>query len=141
MTPTSDDIARIRRMIAEPTTTTYTDQVLREWLARYALVDRNGIEPQYLAQYSPPIYADNTDWIATYDFNAVAADVWAEKASSLASRYDFRDDRGQDFKRSQGYQQALAQSRYYRSRRASGHIQLKPATGRVADSPIINEAE
>lgn len=120
MTATADQIARLRRMINEgETSTTYTEAVLREMLESYPLIDQAGYSPTYRDG------TQNTDWTPTYDLNAAAADVWAEKAAALATQYDFATE-NQGFRRSQAYQAALQSSRYYNSRRAIKTIRQQP---------------
>jgi hypothetical protein len=111
MAASAADIARLRRMAAEPTTTTYTDAVLSTTIERYPVRDADGLAPT------------DTDWTATYDLNSAASDVWSEKAAALASAFDFTAD-GADFKRSQAAQQAQSMASYYRSRRYARGVPL-----------------
>ena len=67
----------------------------------------------------------NIWWIATYDLNAAAADVWDEKAGTLAANFDFSAD-GSNFSRSQAYEQALKQAGRYRARRSKTTITMRP---------------
>ena len=112
-------IARLRRMIAEPTTTTYSDLVLAGLIEARPLTDVNGLEPFTLVSVTlnVPTYTDNSSWLPTYDLNAVAGELWAEKANLLAGNFDFNAD-GASYQRSQAYEQAMKQSRYYLARRA-----------------------
>lgn len=105
-------VTELRDMIAEPTTATYSDDDLLTVLAKYPLIDSSGYEP------------DESSWTATYDLNAAAANLWSRKASALAAMYDFKADGG-DFKRSQLYENAKAQARYYGSRRMPGSFSVK----------------
>ena len=112
-TPTSDMIARLRRMTAEPITSdTYTQGDLQEAIASYTVLDANGTEP------------DDYGWLGAWDINQAAADVWEEKASLVAVDFDFAADGG-DYKRSQVHTQMLAMARRYRSMRLSGALELK----------------
>lgn len=104
MTPTLDQIARVRAMTAT-TTADYPDAALISAIARYPLLDADGRKPT------------DAGWTPTYDLHAAAADVWEEIAARLASQYDFDAD-GARFARSQTHQHALAQARYHRARRA-----------------------
>ncbi|MCK9358198.1 MAG: hypothetical protein M0R22_13815 [Dehalococcoidia bacterium] len=104
MAASAAHIAELRDYIAEPTDDTYSDDDLSTVIEKYPLIDSSGNEP------------DETDWTATYDLNAAAANLWGRKASALAAMYDFKADGG-DFKRSQLYENAKAQARYYGSRR------------------------
>ena len=120
-------ITQLRRMIAEPTTTTYSDAVLSEIILAHPLIDSSGNFP------------DEDDWTATYDLNAAAADVWDEKAAGLASDYDFNAD-GASFSRSQAYEQASHMARKYRSRRSAVTIRLIKAP-KEADSIDFTEED
>ena len=111
MAASAADIARLRRMAAEPTTTTYTDAVLSTTIERYPVRDADGLAPT------------DTDWTATYDLNAAASDVWSEKAAALATAFDFTADGG-SFQRSQSAKQAQLMASYYRSRRYARSVVL-----------------
>lgn len=125
MAATAEQVARIRRMTAEATTDTYSDDDLEGYIERYPLVDARGEDPWIESETTPGTLEENPDWTPTYDLNAAAADIWAEKSATLAQDYDFQADGGQ-YSRSQAYQQAMAQSRYYRSRRSPKTITLRP---------------
>ena len=118
MAASAADIARLRRMVAEPGTTNgYTDTILSEAIERYPVAD---------ATNELPVDEDgiaNTAWTATYDLNSAAADVWMEKAAALASVYDFAADGG-DYKRSQAAKQARDMVAYYRARRSARSVRL-----------------
>jgi len=111
VTVVAEVITRLRRMVAEPTTTTYADAVLSSAIERYPVMDEDGYEP------------DEDDWTATYDLNAAAAEIWTEKAATLVAGYDFQAG-GATYNRSQAYQQAMAQARHYMSRRQVRPIRL-----------------
>lgn len=113
-------LAALRRMVAEPTSATYSDQALSAFIEAYPVIDAKHRDP-----------ADD-EWEATYDLNAAAQDIWSEKASALAGGFDFSADGGQ-YSRSQQYQQAMAQARYYGARR-------KAASKRIVKSPKEREA-
>jgi len=134
--PTSDMIARLRRMTAEPLTSdTYTQGDLQEVIARYPVLDSNGTEP------------DDYGWLGAWDINQAAADVWEEKASLVAMDFDFAADGG-DYKRSQMHAQMLTMARRYRSMRQTGALELKAypkprgavrLTGWIGNLPEIDE--
>jgi len=113
MAATESQVAELRRKVVEPTTDTYGDSVLAEYIEKYPLIDADGNLP------------DEADWTARYDLNAAAADVWDEKASALSANYDFQADGG-SYQRSQAYDQAMKQARYYRSRRSARTSQMIP---------------
>lgn len=133
MTATAEQLARLRRMVNEPATTTYSDSELQEIIQLYPLIDANGHRPV-------GVDGDVNDaWMPTYDLNAAAADIWHEKAAALAGNYDF-STQGQSFNRSQAYQQAMQQARYYRSRRSAMTIMATPEPKyEAADYELGNE--
>ena len=86
MTASAAQIAQLRRMVAEPATTTYSDAALQGYIEAYPLLDQRG-EPPYTYDYAtPPAQVANPEWIATYDLHAAAADVWEEKAATTAAQ-------------------------------------------------------
>jgi hypothetical protein len=121
MTATAAQIAEVRRMIAEPTTTTYTDVLIQGFIERYPLVDDLGQEPYYYSGGTPPEKTVNESWVPTYDLCAAAADIWGEKAAALAGDYAFSAD-GATFNRNQAFEQYTKRERYYRSRRSARTI-------------------
>lgn len=112
------DIARLRRMVAESGTATYTDSSLRTTISGYPLPDVTGEWP-YLASGSV-----NTDWTGTWDLAAAAADVWEEKGAALAGSFDFTAD-GATFHKSQTVEQYERQARKWRSRRSPGNHEMR----------------
>ncbi len=116
MSATAAQIAQVRRMVAEPTTTTYSDATIQGYIETYPLRDERGQEPYTWLLNNPPTQSANPQWIATYDLHAAAHDIWDEKAALLAGNFDFSAD-GAAFSRSQAHQQAQAQARYYAARR------------------------
>ncbi|MBI4916869.1 MAG: hypothetical protein HY825_13560 [Acidobacteria bacterium] len=117
--------AALRRMTAEPTEETYSDAALATMIETYPLVDARGEEPLIESETTPGTLEANPDWVATYDLAAAAADIWAEKAGALAADYDYQADGGR-FDRSQAYEQAMKQSRFYRARRSPSTVTLVP---------------
>lgn len=116
MTATAADIARLRRMVAEPTDAGgYLDVVLAAAIERYPLLDADGYD------------STDADWVATYDLNSAAAEVWQEKAAALTGNFDFSAD-GASFSRSQAHAQAAKQARYYAARRMPTTITLVRVT-------------
>ncbi len=136
MAASAADITRLRRMVAEPTTTNgYTDTVLSEAIARYPVVDAAGESP------TDEDGNANSEWTPTYDLNSAAAEVWMEKAAALASAYDFTADGG-SFSRSQMIKQAQGMAAYYRARRAARSVRLEAKLNPVdAQDWIGNLAE
>jgi hypothetical protein len=116
MTVTDAQIAKLRRMVAEPTASTYSDDDIESYIDECAVMDENGEDPTYLdTSTTPPTVTDNDDWIATYDLNAAAANIWEEKAAALQERFDFAADGG-NYKVSQAHENALKMAGKYRSR-------------------------
>lgn len=111
MSCSADDIAQVRRMVAESTTTTYADADIEVYIEKYPIIDSEGY------------FTDNDDWTATYDLNAAAADIWAEKAAAVAVNFDFQAD-GANFSRSQEFEMASRMSAFYRSRRNIKAVRL-----------------
>jgi len=115
MSATAEQIAKLRRMVAEPTLTTYSDTDLAGYIEAHAVVDANGMEPLFYAGVNQGMVANPT-WMSTYDLNSAAADVWEEKAAAPAEDFDMEAD-GAQLSRSQVYEHYMKQARYYRSRR------------------------
>jgi len=109
-------IAALRRMVAEPTTTTYSDALLINFIEAYPHLDEQGELPYTLSSATPPAQTPNDNWIPTYDLHAAAGDVWEEKASTIVHKFDFSADGG-SYSASKQYEQYMAQARYHRSRR------------------------
>lgn len=140
MAATDEQIAQVRRMTAEPTTATYSDALIQATIERYPLIDERGEAPYtWETSTTPPTQDPNEDWIATYDLNAAAADIWDEKAAALAANYDFATQ-GQSFQRSQAFEAAARAARYYRSRRAARTLRLRPEP-RVAGDEVLSDAD
>ena len=124
MTVTAAQIAQLRRMVDEAETTTYDDDLLEDYIEAHPTLDERGEVPYtWDTSTQPPTKDDNAGWIPTYDLNATAADIWTEKAAVLAQDYDFRADGG-DYTRSQAYEQAMKQARFWQARRKPGTIRL-----------------
>lgn len=124
MAATAEQIARLRRMVAEPTETTYDDDTLVEYIERYPRLDERGQAPYtWDMSTTPPTQEENEDWVPTYDLHAAAADVWEEKAAAFAGKSDFAADGG-TYHLSQQYDQMMARVRYHRARRSSGTSKL-----------------
>jgi hypothetical protein len=113
---TAAQIAQLRRMVAEPTQTTYADAALTTIIESYPTMDELGQMPYYWSSAVPPVKTANTNWIATYDLNAAAAQIWEEKAAVPAADFDMTAD-GANLARSQVYEQAMKQARHYAAKR------------------------
>lgn len=134
MAATVEMVARLRRMVAEPTDATYKDEDLAQAIENHPLVDARGeaplVEGGELIGGTAGVLEENPYWEATYDLNAAAADIWEEKAAALVGDYDFRAGDNQ-FNRSQAHLQAMRQARHFRSRRSPGTYQLRPEPKKV----------
>jgi len=106
------DVATLRRMTAEPTTTTYSDSLLSEYIGKYPLTDATGYQPEEL------------NWTPTYDLNRAASDIWYEKASTHVGDYAFTAD-GSTFHREQAYQQAMKAASRYASMAAPSSLTVR----------------
>ena len=134
MAATEAEIARVRRMVNEPTTETYSDDDIADAIERYPLIDERGAEPYtWDVSTSPPTRDWNEDWIPTYDLNAAAADLWGEKAAVVAQDYTFSADGG-SYSRADVLRQYQERERYYRARRRAN-------TTRMVMSPSPGDAE
>lgn len=109
-------IAAVRRMVAEPTTMVYSDALITEFIEAYPCLDEQGEEPFMLSSATPPVHEVNPNWMPTYDLNAAAADIWAEKAAAISHAVDFSADGG-SYSMSKQYEQYMKNSRQYRARR------------------------
>lgn len=94
---------RVRGMVAEPSTDTYTDDQVDAFIEAYPLPDADGLAPT----------AD--DWTATFDLNGAAADIWQEKAALLTGKFDVGTD-GNSISRNQLFQNANRMVKLYRAR-------------------------
>lgn len=129
------DIERFRRMVAEPGTATYSDSALITTISHYPLPDVAGEWPLLTSGSA------NTDWIATYDLAAAAADVWSEKRTAFVGNFDFTAD-GATFNKSQVYEQYSKEERKWRSRRSLGtHTMVPYPAPTLSDVWIGNLAE
>jgi hypothetical protein len=101
------DVARLRRMVAEPTPDTYSDADLAAAIERYPVPDIDGYWP------------DEVDWLPSYDLALAASEIWSEKAAAVAANFDFDAD-GAAFQKSQQVEQYERQARRWRSLRQPG---------------------
>jgi len=106
------DVSTLRRMVAEPTTTTYSDSLLSEYIGKYPLTDSYGYEP------------DETSWTPTYDLNRAASVIWYEKAMLYVGDYAFTAD-GSTFHREQAYAQAMKAASRYASMAAPASLTVR----------------
>lgn len=124
MTATADEIARVRRMVAEPTVDTYTDDAIEAVIELYPMTDEFGQEPYvWTVDDGLPTRTNNEFWAPTYDLYAAAAEIWQEKAGLLVDHTDFSADGG-NYSDSQKYDQAMKQVKFYLARRSARPIKL-----------------
>jgi hypothetical protein len=132
MTATAAQIAELRRMINEPTVTPYTDALVTGFIERYPQVDELGVSPYYWTQTTTvPTQTANPNWVATYDLNAAAADIWDEKAAALSVKYNFTADGG-TYAVSQAFEQADRMARRYRSRRSVKTVRMSSVAEQIS---------
>ena len=140
MAATAAQIAQLRRRTGLVGSTDYSDPDLAAYIERYPTLDDLGSEPgTWLMTTTPPTWDPNEEWIPTYDLAAAAADIWAERAATLAPDFTFSADGG-TYNRDQAYQHFMAQSRYWSSRRGVGTIEMVmwPDPSGTIDSDLHN---
>ena len=126
MAATAAQKLQLRRMCGLASNdATYTDAVLAAYIEAYPLPDEWGQLPFY-EDYSttPPSHLANVNWVPTYDLAAAAADVWDEKAATLAPQYDVSAD-GASRTMSQQYEHATARARHWRARRSATSVRTR----------------
>ena len=126
MAATEAQVRVFRRMIAEPTAVTYTDDDLVEIIEKHKLTDNAGYDPTL------PDGTANTAWTETYDLHAAAAQIWEEKGATNANKMDFSVEGG-NFKANQLYENCMKMARYHAARRAIKAIRIEPQP-KVAES-------
>lgn len=117
-------VARLRRLVAEPTETTYDDEALEAVLARYSVMDSDGYEP------------DDDGWTETYDVWAAAAEIWEEKAAAVADEYGFSAD-GHSLNRNQRYEQYMKHARRCAARRHATAYSVSPVAPEAGDKRVF----
>jgi hypothetical protein len=100
-------ISTLRRMVAEPTTATYSDAQIQTFIETYPMLDSAGVAP------------GETGWVAIYSLNLAAADIWEEKAAAVSANADFTAW-GSTFHQSQVALQYLKMAETYRDKRVKG---------------------
>ncbi len=120
MSVSAEMITQLRRMVAEPATTTYSDADLAGYIELYPLRSLDQYDAEAIA-YDPC----DLGWTPTYDLHRAAADIWHEKAAALAANYNLTAD-GATLSRSEAYEHAMAQARSHLARRRLGAITQYP---------------
>lgn len=111
MAATQDDIAKLRRLTAEPTDATYSDAALVIVIESHPLRDPDGRDPEH------------DDWVPTYSMNAAAADIWEEKAAAVACNFDFSAD-GASYQQSKVFDNYTRMAKRFRGRAPIGSQKL-----------------
>lgn len=145
MSATAAQVAILRRMVNEPTETTYSDDALEGYIETYPVMDERGEEPYtWDTSTQPPTKDDNADWYPTYDLHAAAADIWQEKAATVAADFSFSADGGK-YDRNQVYEQYMKQAKYHGARRIPTTIEARmypePTTNANDYSWVVNRRE
>ena len=135
MSATDAQIARLRRMTAEPDAEgTYDDDAIAGYIEAHPVRDAQGREPYERLSDGRLSATLNDLWTETYDLNAAAADVWDEKASALTEETDTSVE-GASITRSQAYEHARKEARKYRGKQRPSTIRLtmdaRPALAEV----------
>lgn len=137
MAASAADRVKLRRMVGEPTRKVYDDDALDGYIEAYPLHDLDGNEP--FTEGSDGSLEENSDWTATYDLNAAAADIWLEKAGTKVDERDHQEAGGRlglwrgDAKR---FEHAEKMHRKYAARRAARSVRLGPL-----DDELFGESE
>ena len=105
------DVSTLRRMVAEPTSATYSDALMADYIGKYPIIDDSGYEP------------DDADWTPTYDLPAAASAIWYEKAMAYVGDYAFTAD-GSTFHREQVYAQCMKAAARWASLSAPGSLKV-----------------
>ena len=141
MTASTAEIYQLRRLVAEPTTTRgWTDARLQAYIEAYPLTDALGRSPTRPNAATPTTLEANPYWTATYDLNAAAADIWDEKASSLAENIDISGG-GESYSRNQAYENAVKRAKHFRARRSPQLIEQVSYPYPVRDNVVVNAGD
>ena len=125
MAATAEQIAELRRMVAEPTETTYSDTVLGDLIARNPTYDIEGKAP------------DEDEWVDTYDLNRTASGIWIEKSAALAANYSFSADGG-SFSRSEAHAHAVKMAGMYAAKSAPKVVRQLTGLKPLSESLLID---
>lgn len=124
MSAIPEQIAQLRRMVGEPTEATYTDFALSQYIAARSVRDLRGVSPESDA------------WIPTYDLNATAADIWDEKAASVADCISFSAD-GASYSVAERIANYNRMASKYRSRARIGSARMVSTTRELRDGVVV----
>lgn len=123
--PTPDVVARLRRLIAEPTTTVYSDAELVGILKQFPTARKLSADT-LIANGSTSLS------VVVWDVHAAAAQVWEEKIAQLVVQgsYDITAD-GQTLQRDQKLRQYREQLAYHQARRRVRSVKIVAAPSRT----------
>ena len=125
-------LARLRRMVAEPDTTTYDDAALTSYLEAAVVTDRDTIPALQAGAWGDVTDVQYVPQPAVYDLHAAAAVIWEEKLAALigAGTYDISVD-GRSLSLGQKVQQYHGRMTYHLARRRVKSIRqiIKRAPG------------
>lgn len=117
MAASAEQIAKLRRLTAESDPAgAYSDGALAEHIEANPLPYRDSSTGRV---YRP----GDTAWVATYDLNAAASDVWDEKAATVANQHDYSVD-GSSRSRGQLHEHYVERARYFRARSTPVSVRL-----------------
>jgi hypothetical protein len=139
MPVTAAQLEQFRRMVAEPTAATYTDDVLESYIEARPVMDARGV-PWEDWNYSatPPTLGINPNWLPTYDMNAAAADIWDEKAANAASCISFSAD-GASYSLAEKIANYSKMASKYRSRARIGSVKLVSKQRELTQHNVVVE--
>jgi hypothetical protein len=141
MSATAEQIAQMRRLIAEPTDATYTDAMIVQAIEARPVRDAAGQDPlvwSYLT--TPATQIANTYWTPTYSLYAAAADIWDEKAAAVACDFDFSAD-GASYDRAKVFEQYTKMAKRFRGRAGFGSARLVSSQREIDNYGRIVEVE
>lgn len=140
MAATAEQIITMRRLIAESTADTYTDQMIVAAIEARPVKDTRGVDWwEWDFTTTPPSQDENPNWIPTYDMNAAAADIWDEKAAAVAGDFGFSAD-GATYNRQQVFDQYTRIAQKYRSRARLGGMKLVSKTRELRKDGVVLES-
>src|SRR5262245_37489767 len=123
--PTPDVVARLRRLVAEPTTALYSDADLIAYLKQFP-------NARKLQADTLMVNASNSLSVVVWDVHAAAAQIWEEKIAQLVVQgsYDITAD-GQTLNRDQKLRQYREQLAYNQARRRVRSVKITAAPSRT----------
>lgn len=124
MAATAAQLATLKRYTNEDGSgDVYTGDLLTSILESYPVSDSDGNEP------------DESNWTATYDLHAAAAQIWGEKAATLVCKVDSNLPGGGSYRNSQLLDNAVKMEKWHKARARARGIRFtaypKPTDDRV----------